>query len=56
MTADEIKEAIADIMEQLADIQRHESVLFIECDTPVDTELFADAMLALKELHEQINA
>lgn len=56
MTADDIKIAIEDVIEQLEDIQRHESVLFIECDTPVDTDLFADAMLALKELHEQINA
>lgn len=55
MTANEIKEALEDIMEQLADIQRHESMLFLECDTVVDTELFTDAMLALKELYEQIN-
>lgn len=56
MTANEIKDAIADIMDQLADIQGHESVLFLECDAVVDTELFADAIFALKELYEQINA
>lgn len=55
MTADEIKEAIADIVEQIEDVQRHERVLFLECDSIVDTELFADALIALKELYEQIS-
>lgn len=55
MTADDIKIAIADLMEQLEDIQRHESVLFLECDSVVDIELIADALIALRELYEQIN-
>lgn len=55
MNADDIKGAIVDIMEQLEDIQRHERVLFLECEETVDTELLADALIALKDLHEQIN-
>lgn len=56
MTIDDINEAIVDVIEQLEDIQSHEDVLLLECEAVVDTELIADAMLALKELHEQINA
>lgn len=55
MTAEDIKIAIEDLVEQLEDIQRHERVLFLECEDIVDTELITDAILALKELYEQIN-
>ena len=56
MTVDDINVAIKDVIEQLEDVQRHENMLLLECEAVVDTELIADAMLALKELYEQINA
>jgi len=55
MTVDDIKGVITDVVEQLEGIQKRESVLFLECDAVVDTELIADALIALRELYEQID-
>lgn len=55
MNANDIKDAIVDIVDQLEDIQRHERALFLECEAAVDTDLIADALVALRELYEQIN-
>lgn len=55
MEIEEIMETIELVIEDLQDIQLFGDVLFLESETPVNTDLLTDALDALRDLYEQIN-